>query len=146
MTRPGRGAAAVTVEHVDGGGGVAAVVGVEEVRPLRGQHAGHNNLLTGEYIPSGARRRWTDRRYYTGNMSRPRCYTAVRAGLTISMNILKPKGYKKQSYCPIPDGGLPVEGAGEVVEEVWLGPAEVGEPVLLRQEHGVAVPGHSVQL
>ena len=63
------------------------------------------------------------------------------AGLTISMNILKPKGYKKQSYCPIPDGGLPVEGAGEVVEEVWLGPAEVGEPVLLRQEHGVAVPG-----
>ena len=125
---------------------MAAVVGVEEVRPLRGQHAGHNNLLTGEYISSGARRRWTDRRYYTGNMSRPRCYTAVRARLTISMNILKPKGYKKQSYCPIPDGGLPVEGAGEVVEEVWLGPAEVGEPVLLRQEHGVAVPGHSVQL
>ena len=62
------------------------------------------------------------------------------------MNKLKPKGYKKQSYCPIPDGGLPVEGAGEVVEEVGLGPAEVGEPVLLRQEHGVAVPGHSVQL
>ena len=82
VTRPGRGAAAVTVEHVDGGGGVAAVVGVEEVRPLRGQHAGqgHNNLLTGEYISSGARRRWTDRRYYTGNMSRPRCYTAVRKG------------------------------------------------------------------
>ena len=53
MTRPGRGAAAVTVEHVDGGGGVAAVVGVEEVRPLRGQHAGHNNLLTGNISHQG---------------------------------------------------------------------------------------------
>ena len=45
VTRPGRGAAAVTVEHVDGGGGVAAVVGVEEVRPLRGQHAGQGTII-----------------------------------------------------------------------------------------------------